>query len=185
MIIQPERITINDGTQLLLVSADMVDPSAFLVYYQGIISESYFMGSVPGEGPQNIHEAKGYLKYLADSQAVLSPFCVYGDAIIGRVDVILHEQVMAKHRATVSVAVRQSYHRMGIATAMLECVMDMTHRHLGVSQFELTVYTNNLSAVSLYLKLGFEVTGSLPNSAHVPDGTVFNEYIMIKQYNEG
>lgn len=184
MIITPETITLRDGSLLPLVSADCLDPVAFLIYYNALISESYFMGNVPDEGFHSLEEAQNYLQAIADNDHVLSLFSVQGNDIIARADVILHQEVMAQHRAYVSVGVRKPYYHLGIGTAMVEAAMDLAHRHLNISQFELTVYTPNLSAISMYLNMGFEVVGTIPNSAHVPDGTVFKQYILVKQYSE-
>lgn len=184
MFIQPEILNVPNCSGLSLVSADWVASSAFLAYYNTLLEESVMMGNVPGDGPTNKYEASGYLKALVNSATVLSAFCLYEHRVIGRVDLILHEHIMAQHRATVSVAVLRAYQGQGIATAMLQRIMEIARKSVKVSQFELTVYTNNQTALHLYDKLGFRIVGLLPNSAHTPDGEVLDEYIMVRPPDE-
>lgn len=66
----------------------------------------------------------------------------------------------------------------GIGTSLLTTAATEGRRR-GLRRLELTVMADNLRALSLYLRGGFQVEG-LRRQALVRDGTVIDEYYMGK-----
>jgi RimJ/RimL family protein N-acetyltransferase len=64
----------------------------------------------------------------------------------------------------------------GIGTALLRAAAEEAHQR-GLQRLELTVMTDNLRALSLYLRNGFQVEG-LRRQALVRDGAEVDEYYM-------
>lgn len=48
-------------------------------------------------------------------------------------------------------------------------------------QIELEFVEGNVRARQLYEKMGFRITGVRPNAIRLKDGTLLNEYTMIKE----
>ena len=50
------------------------------------------------------------------------------------------------------------------------------------SLFHVTIYSNDIDkTIEFYEKLGFRIIGVKPNAIRLKDGTLLNEYSMIKE----
>ena len=67
----------------------------------------------------------------------------------------------ARHRASLSVTVRKKYWHRGIGTQMVSRLIEHA-RQGGISVIELEVRSDNVSAISLCQKMGFERIGVYP-----------------------
>ena len=50
-----------------------------------------------------------------------------------------------------------------------------------ITQMELEFLEGNSRARALYEKMGFRITGVKPNAIRLKDGTLHNEYCMIRE----
>ena len=57
----------------------------------------------------------------------------------------------------------------------------MKTRHRAILQMELDFVEGNTRARALYEKMGFRITGVRPNAIRLKDGTLLNEYTMIRE----
>jgi putative acetyltransferase len=84
-----------------------------------------------------------------------------------------------KHVASIGMAVHDDFQGQGVGTALMEAMIELAERWLGVSRIELTVYTDNAPAVALYKKFGFEIEGTAPRYAF-RDGEYVDAYYMAR-----
>jgi putative acetyltransferase len=84
-----------------------------------------------------------------------------------------------KHVASIGMAVHDDFQGQGVGTALMEAMIELAERWLGVSRIELTVYTDNAPAVALYKKFGFEIEGTAPRYA-IRDGEYVDAYYMAR-----
>ena len=78
--------------------------------------------------------------------------------VVGNIDITRRKNRLA-HVANLGMAVHDDYQDRGIGTALMEAVLDMADNWLNLKRVELDVYTDNLRAVHLYKKFGFEIEG--------------------------
>ncbi|WP_339052595.1 N-acetyltransferase [Candidatus Lariskella endosymbiont of Epinotia ramella] len=85
-----------------------------------------------------------------------------------------------KHRGVIwSVYTKPEYRRMGIASILLNEIINKTRER--VSQLHLNCLTYNTSAIELYKKHGFRIYGIEPKSIKV-NNEFFDEYLMILDF---
>lgn len=70
-----------------------------------------------------------------------------------------------RHVASIGMAVHDDFQGMGVGTALMEAMVDLAERWMGITRIELTVYTDNDPAIALYKKFDFEVEGTAPRYA--------------------
>ena len=83
------------------------------------------------------------------------------------------------HVAGLGMSVRDDYQNRGIGTALMRAILDMTDNWLNIRRVELDVYTDNLRAVHLYKKFGFEIEGVRRDFAF-RDGEYVDAYHMAR-----
>ncbi|HEY1015884.1 MAG TPA: GNAT family N-acetyltransferase [Herpetosiphonaceae bacterium] len=84
-----------------------------------------------------------------------------------------------RHSANIDMAVRDDYQGRGVGSALLEAIIDLGERWLGLSRLELVVFTDNGPAIALYKRLRFEVEGTLRQYA-LRNGGLADAYLMAR-----
>ena len=98
--------------------------------------------------------------------------------VVGNIDITRRKNRLA-HVANLGMAVHDDYQDKGIGTALMEAVLDMADNWLNIKRVELDVYTDNLRAVHLYKKFGFEIEG-VRRSLAFRDGEFVDAYHMAR-----
>ena len=83
------------------------------------------------------------------------------------------------HVAGLGMSVHDDYQNRGIGTELMRAILDMTDNWLNIRRVELDVYTDNLRAVHLYKKFGFEIEGVRRDFAF-RDGEYVDAYHMAR-----
>ncbi|MCV6622194.1 MAG: GNAT family N-acetyltransferase [Cellvibrionaceae bacterium] len=80
--------------------------------------------------------------------------------VVGHVTIFLNTKVRDKHSASLAIAVHPDYHGKGIAKALMSEAINQADNWLNLIRLDLEVHADNLSAISLYKKVGFETEGT-------------------------
>ncbi|MBR8838929.1 MAG: GNAT family N-acetyltransferase [Stigonema ocellatum SAG 48.90 = DSM 106950] len=86
------------------------------------------------------------------------------------------------HVGSLGIFVHDDYHNQGIGSQLMQAVIDLVFNWLNLKRLELTVYTDNQSAVHLYEKYGFVIEGTMQKYAF-RDGAYIDAYTMARLRN--
>jgi ribosomal protein S18 acetylase RimI-like enzyme len=171
----------HQGRDELIRLAGSDDSAALLALQQRLDRQSAFMLVEPDERdatPARLRErlasqsAHGAFDLVADDPDLPGPALRLAGWLA--VDVLPYRR--AAHVGYVVLGVDSSYAGRGIGRALLDvCAEEATRR--GLRRLELTVMTDNLRALGLYLRHGFEVEG-LRRRAVLRSGELVDEYFM-------
>jgi len=102
---------------------------------------------------------------------------VSGGKVIGWCDILpISDRPVHAHAGFVTLGLVAEFRGQGIGTSILKGAIDRA-RERGLTRLELIVREENVPAVNLYKKLGFEVEGLKKNANRV-DGVYENAYVM-------
>jgi len=99
--------------------------------------------------------------------------------LIGNSSLAVAENPRKRHCAGIGMGVHRDYQGMGVGTKLMEAVMDIADNWLMLTRVELSVYTDNDRAISLYKKFGF-VTEGIAKKAAIRNGQYVDEYYMAR-----
>ena len=91
-------------------------------------------------------------------------------AIVGTGALHCEPNLRRRHAAGIGMAVADNFSGQGVGTALMEELISLADNWLGLLRLELTVFTDNVPAISLYRKFGFEREGTLRSYA-IRNGT--------------
>ncbi|MCW2955457.1 MAG: putative acetyltransferase [Thermoleophilia bacterium] len=97
---------------------------------------------------------------IADPDAwLLVAESVDSGTVVGNLGIHRMMRPRRAHVAELGMSVHDDWHGRGVGTALMAAAVDLADRWLQVRRIELDVYPDNVAAVRLYEKFGFEVEG--------------------------
>ncbi len=182
MTIQDIKFTLKDGREAILHSPRPEDAEQAIAYMAKTAEETHFLmrypeecKRIPVEKEISIFESKN----ASPSDAMM--VCTVEGKLAGICEISFYTKLKIRHRATVAVAQLREFWNQGIGTKMFEEMIRLAKERPEVTQLELEFIEGNDGGRHLYEKMGFRITGVRPNAIRLKDGTLLNEYLMIKE----
>lgn len=182
MIIDEVRFKLRDGREALLRSPKEEDVESTLEYLVVSAGETDFIlrypeecGKYTPEGEKKLFEQKNE----SSNEAMI--MCVVDGKVVGNCEISFFKGMKTKHRASIGIALISEFWNQGIGTKMFEEMIRLAENREDVLQIELEFVEGNARARHLYEKMGFRIMGVRPNAIRLKDGTLLNEYTMIRE----
>lgn len=182
MIIQEIEFTLKDGRMAVLRSPREEDVQGMLDYLYVSSGETEFILRYPEECGKYTAEAEKMLfeqLNASDHEAML--VCLVEGKVAGNCQIVWKTGIKTRHRATVAIALLKEYWNQGIGTRMFREMIRIAEENPNILQMELEFVEGNTRARALYEKMGFRITGVRPNAIRLKDGTLLNEYAMVRE----
>ncbi len=182
MIIRDIEFTLKDGRKALLHSPKDEDIRGMLDYLNISAGETEFILRYPEECGRYTPEGEKELfdrVNAADNEAML--VCLVEGRVAGNCQIVWKKNIKTRHRAAVAVALLKEYWNQGIGTRMFEEMIRIAEGNENILQMELEFIEGNVRARALYEKMGFRITGVKPDAIRLKDGTLLNEYAMVRK----
>ena len=182
MIIRDVGFTLKDGRQALIRSPRDEDIRGMLDYLYVSSGETEFILRYPEECGKYTPEGEKALfdrVNASDNEAML--VCLVEGEIAGNSHIMWSKGIKTRHRANVAIALLKKYWGQGIGTRMFREMIRIAEENSDILQMELDFVEGNTRARALYEKMGFRITGINPNAIRLRDGTLLNEYCMIRE----
>ena len=97
--------------------------------------------------------------------------------VVGVIGLHTSSRPRVNHKAEVGMMVRDDWKGKGVGAALMRAVIELADKWLNLTRIELTVFTDNESAIALYRKFGFEIEGTLRKYAF-RDGEFVDAFAM-------
>ena len=107
--------------------------------------------------------------------------CLVEGKVAGNCHIAWSKQLKTRHRASVGIALLKEFWNQGIGTRLFQELIRIAEENEHILQMELDYVEGNSRARALYEKMGFRITGMKPNAIRFKDGTLLNEYSMIRE----
>ena len=182
MIIKDIEFTLKDGRKALLRSPKDEDIQGVLDYLYVSAGETEFILRYPEECGKYTYDGEKALFdriNASDNEAML--VCIVDGKVAGNCQIMWKTGLKTRHRASVAIALLKEFWNLGIGTRMFEEMIRIAEANENLIQMELEFVEGNTRARALYEKMGFRITGVNPNAIRLRDGTLLNEYCMIRE----
>ena len=182
MIIREFEFTLKDGRKALIRSPKEEDIQGMLDYLYQSAEETDFVLRYPEECSR--YTADGERELFdrinrSDTEAML--VCIVEGIVAGNCQITWNNRIKTRHRASVAIALLRDYWNQGIGTRLFQELIKIAEDHENILQMELEFIEGNSRARALYEKMGFRITGVGVNAVRLKDGTLLNEYHMIRE----
>lgn len=182
MVIREIPFTLRDGRSAVLRSPRDEDVEGTLAYLYQSAGETEFILRYPEECGKYTPEGE---KALFDrdnaSGNTAMILCLVEGKVAGNCMITWSTGIKTRHRAQVAIALLRDYWGQGIGTRMFREMIRIAEENPDILQMELDFIEGNTRARALYEKMGFRITGVRPDAIRLRDGTLLNEYTMIRR----
>ena len=182
MIIKDIQYKLKDGRNALIRSPQEEDIQGMLEYLYISAGETDFLLRYPEECCKYTVEGEKALfdrVNKSDNEAML--VCLVEGKVAGNCHIAWNKGIKTRHRASVAIALLKEYWNQGIGTRLFQELLRIAEENPNIIQIELEFVEGNSRARALYEKMGFRITGVKPNAIRLKDGTLLNEYSMIRE----
>ena len=182
MIIREFEYTLKDGRKALIRSPKEEDVQGMLDYLYQSAGETDFILRYPEECSKYTAEAeKELFERINSSGTEAMLVCIVEGKVAGNCQISWNNRIKTRHRASVAIALLKDYWNQGIGTRLFQELIKIAEDNENILQIELEFIEGNSRARALYEKMGFRITGVVVNAVRLKDGTLLNEYHMIRE----
>ena len=179
-----ETITDKKGNTYILKKISAEHAEQYLDFMHQVSGETHYMLRYDDEivmSEKGIDAERERIRslYEDERQGMFSVFD--GERIIGNIAVrSIGKGRKTSHRCSIGLGVRKEHHGAGLGTILIEHAISFAV-NAGYEMIELGVMSDNEPAYKLYVKMGFEECGRLPDAVHLDDGKIIDEISMFKR----
>ena len=182
MIIREFEFTLKDGRKALIRSPKEEDIQGMLDYLYKSAEETDFILRYPEECSRyTVEGEKELFERMNSSSNEAMLVCIVDGKVAGNCQITWNNRIKTRHRASVAIALLKDYWNQGIGTRLFQELIRIAEENENILQMELEFIEGNTRARALYEKMGFRITGVGVNAVRLKDGTLLNEYQMIKE----
>lgn len=182
MIIREFEFTLKDGRKALIRSPKEGDIQGMLDYLYKSAEETDFVLRYPEECSRyTVEGEKELFERINSSETEAMLVCIVEGKVAGNCQITWNNRIKTRHRASVAIALLKEYWNQGIGTRLFQELIKIAENNENILQMELEFIEGNTRARALYEKMGFRITGVGINAVRLKDGTLLNEYHMIRE----
>ncbi len=178
-IIDEVKYKDNKGNKIIIRSprADDKDGQQLLNHVKKINEETDYLIRESDEFDFTIKKQKNFIRARINSDINLFIVAEYNGEIIGSCILTGSSLRREKHKVDLGISVQKKYWGLGIGRKLLkESIIWVEEKE--IEKITLKVDATNYRAISLYMKLGFEIEGRLTKDKYMSDGSYRSSYLM-------
>lgn len=185
MRIREQEVQLKDGRRVLLKSASKEHAEALVRHRRATSDETYFTAAYPEEWERAAGRVRDRIAaFESDGKEFLVTAFLDGE-IIGDAGIFkVKGSAKCQHRCGFGISILQEYGNLGLGSLMLKAALGQAKEN-GFEQVELGVFEDNVKAIRLYEKYGFQKMGRCFRAYKLKDGTYRDEIQMVRVLEEG
>lgn len=164
---------------LVIENANIEDAAAVIEYLKQIGSESDNLTFGPEGMGVSLEEEEAYIRSQMDNPHSVMFVAKLDGRIVGDINFTASPWKRVCHRGEIGIAVIQEAWGMGIGTKLMEAALDFAKNTAHAEIVHLEVRSDNIRAIHLYEKFGFEKIGTFPGFLKI-DGKWIDFDMMIR-----
>ncbi len=173
------KFKIKDGRNILVRYLKFEDWPECLKFINSLVEEdAMILVNKKFSKAEEIEWIKNWVELIEKDQAIVLVAELDGK-IVGICN-IKKGKFRERHVGTIGISVSKNYRNLGIGKILLQNLLELAKKKLGIKIARLEVLENNKIAIRFYKKLGFKTYGKLPKSIKYK-GRFISQLFMYKE----
>ncbi len=160
-LFEPKQLKLRDGRVVSLRSPVEDDAERLLAYVDAVRRETPFLLFSAEDALLTVQGERDWIQQHREGPGLL--LVVEDDAgeliALSGIFMSSDEKARARHRGEVGISILSAWWGAGLGTALMQTLLGWAQAQSGLDVLWLGVYADNVRAVGLYEKLGFNRTG--------------------------
>ena len=158
---------LKDGSNVLIREAEGSDSRQVLDYLELVSAETDFLTFGPGEFGLSENEESEYLDNCRIAENCLYLLAFIDENLVGILSFSAGKRSRVRHTGELSASVLHSYWGIGVASALIDSLVEWAHSTEIIKKINLRVRVDNHRAIALYSRKGFMVEGTVKKEIFV------------------
>ena len=178
MRMKDKQVKLKNGADAVLKSVGEGEADQVIAFINKVCSETDFVALTPQEASAlNKKQQQEVIANYDKAKKGIMLAAYVGGEMVANCTVTAPAYVKESHRAELELTVCTAFRNNGIGSALLNSALDFAQK-VGYEQIELNAVTQNLEALLLCKKFGFDAVGSFPRAVKLADGQ-YRDYIRF------
>lgn len=153
------------------------DAESIVRFYNRVGGETSYLSFEKDEYPLDVPAQEEAIRDLDGNINNIMLLAMDGEQIAGIATISSTHKIKARHDGELGIVVAKTYQGQGIGTQLIQKLIEWARGNGVTTRISLDTRADNVMAVSLYLKLGFQVEGCRKNSTLL-HGRYYDLYVM-------
>jgi len=167
----------KDGREILIREAEGSDSRQMLEYIERVSGETDYLTFGPGEFELSETEEARYLERSRRTENCLFLLAFIEGTLVGSLAFSAGSRSRVQHSGEFGTSVLQAYWGIGVASALLDSLLEWARSSDIIKKINLRVRTDNYRAIALYARKGFTVEGLVTKETYV-NGIYYDALLM-------
>jgi RimJ/RimL family protein N-acetyltransferase len=175
-----KQYTLKTGEKLTVRTAAPDDAQAVLELAHTILTEDLYNIRTLDEFKMTLDAEREWIQQHIDNTGQIILVAELTGSIAGMLGFENSSRKRLAHRGTAHMSVLPEHRRKGIATALLQSLIEWAQENPLIEKLKLSVFAANQPAVSLYKKMGFNREGHRIKEIKIAPGQYEDEILMYR-----
>ena len=153
------------------------DAEQIVAFYNYVGGETNYLSFEKDEYPLNVEAQIQSIRALENNQTNIMLLALDGEEIVGIATINSTYKIKARHTGEFGIVIAKKYQGQGIGTELMNQLIEWAKNNGITKKISLITRADNVKAVSLYMKFGFNVEGCIKSQALI-DGVYYDAYMM-------
>lgn len=176
-LIDMMKFRLRDGNEVTIIEATKEYAQRMIDFYNVVGGETDFLSFGKDEFKRNAEEYQEYIETTRLEQNSIILLATIDDEIISIASITSSQKVRMKHVGTLGIVVSKQFIGQGLGTEMMVRLIQWAASNGITNKISLVTREDNIHAIELYEKLGFEKEGLIKKD-NLINGVYYNTYIM-------
>ncbi|MCD7034538.1 GNAT family N-acetyltransferase [Metabacillus sp. GX 13764] len=171
------EIDLKDGKLVMIREAEKKDAEQIIEFYNKVGGETDFLSFGKDEFQKDAEEYSRSIEeaHLADNSIML--LALLDNKIISIATIHSSQKPRNRHVGTLGIVISKEFTGLGLGRILMERLIEWTKQNGVTKRISLVTREDNIPAIALYKKLGFQEEGLIIGDTYI-NGIYYNTLLM-------
>ncbi|WP_409368527.1 GNAT family N-acetyltransferase [Lysinibacillus sp. 38-6] len=171
------KFRLKDGNEVTIKEATKEYAQQMIDFYNIVGGETDFLSFGKNEFTRNQEEYEAFIESTQLEQNSIILLATINDEIISIASINSSQKDRMKHVGTLGIVISEQYTGLGLGRKMMEQLIQWASSNGITNKISLVTREDNVTAIKLYEKLGFEQEGLIKKDNFI-NGVYYNTLLM-------
>ncbi|WP_298420154.1 GNAT family N-acetyltransferase [uncultured Kordia sp.] len=161
MNFQKTNHTLKSGKQITIRLPEEKDAQAILDLKRGYIKNTNTLPLTLDDYPNDLQKEKQLINRYEESENSIFLVAEYNSKLIGNIDLTGSKRFKISHTAMLGMGIDENWRNQGLGRILIKSAIEWAKNQSKLEIIWLDVYASNAIGYNLYLKMGFEISGTI------------------------